>query len=84
MVDFTNTHAQAKEVVPPASREGGQTKATAAKPLSSSPPLTVDGVDKMYHQLLEIHIIVVVQLVECARWRRSNTTPSPVQARTGR
>jgi hypothetical protein len=36
-----------------------------AKSLRASPPLTTDGVDKMYHQLAEIHAIVTVQLVEC-------------------
>jgi hypothetical protein len=30
IVDFTSTHARAKGVAPSASREGGQTKATAA------------------------------------------------------
>jgi hypothetical protein len=49
MVDFTSTQAQAKKVAPPVSRKGGQAEATAAKPLSASPPLTTDGVDKMYH-----------------------------------
>jgi hypothetical protein len=34
-------------------------------PLSASPPLTVGRVDKMYHQLVEIHAIAVMQLVEC-------------------
>jgi hypothetical protein len=56
MVDFTSTQAQAKKVAPPASREGGQMEATAAKPLSVSPSLTTDRVDKMYHQLAEIHV----------------------------
>jgi hypothetical protein len=55
-----------------------------AKPLSASPVLTVDGVDKMYHQLAEIHAIVATQLAECARWRRADSTPSPVQAETSR
>jgi hypothetical protein len=34
---------------PPANHEGVQDEATATKPLSASPPLTADGVDKMYH-----------------------------------
>jgi hypothetical protein len=38
-----------------------------AKPLSASPLLTADGVDKMYRQLVEIHAIIVVQLVEHPR-----------------
>jgi hypothetical protein len=73
MVDFTSTQAQAKEVAPPASCEGGQDQATVAKPMSASLSLTADEVDKMYHQL-----------VECARWHRSDSTPSSAQARTGR
>jgi hypothetical protein len=67
MVEFTSTQAQAKEVAPPASREGGGDEATAAKPLSVSPPLTADRVDKMYHQLAEIDTIFTVQLAECTR-----------------
>jgi hypothetical protein len=66
MVDFTSTQAQAKEVAPP------------AKPLSASPLLTTSGVDKMYHQMAEIHAITTIQLVECAHWRRSDSTPSLV------
>jgi hypothetical protein len=48
----------------------------ATKPLSASPPLTADGVDKMYRQLAEIHAITATQLAECAHWRRSDSTPS--------
>jgi hypothetical protein len=54
-----------------------------AKPMSTSPPITVDRVDKMYHQLAEIHAITAVQLAECARWRQSDPTPSPVRVGTG-
>jgi hypothetical protein len=57
MMDFTSTQAQAKEVSPPASREGGKEEAAAATPVITSLPLTTDGVDKMYHQLVEIHAI---------------------------
>jgi hypothetical protein len=55
-------------VAPSASREGGQVEATTAKPLSAPPLLIVDGVDKMYHQLAEIHTITAAQLAECAHW----------------
>jgi hypothetical protein len=48
----------------------------------TSPPLTADGVDKMYRQLMEIHAIIIVQLAECARWRRSDPTPTLVRAET--
>jgi hypothetical protein len=80
MVDCTTTQTWAKEVAPSASREGGQTEATVANPPSTSPLLTTDGLDKMYHQLAEIHAITAVQLTECARWHRSNQTPIPVRA----
>jgi hypothetical protein len=55
MVDFASNQARAKKVAPSASREGDQ--------------IVADGVDKMYHQLAEIHIITTMQLAECARWR---------------
>jgi hypothetical protein len=84
MVDFTSTQAQAKEEAPPASREEGQVEVTAAKPMSAAPPLTTDGVNNMYHQLAEIHAIVVAQLVECARWHWTDSTPSSTQAETNR
>jgi hypothetical protein len=67
MVDFTSTQVQAKVVAPPASREGGQVEAAVTKPPSASPPLTANGVDKMYRQLAEIQAIVAAQLAECAR-----------------
>jgi hypothetical protein len=70
-------------VAPPASHEGGQAEAAAAKPLSTSHPLTIDGVDKMYHQLVEIHAIADAQLAEYACWRWSDSTPSLVRAGTG-
>jgi hypothetical protein len=83
MVDFTSTQAHAKEVAPPASCKGGQDEATT-KPLNASPPLTADGVDKMYHQLAEIHAIIAMQLAECARWHRSDSTASLAWAGIGR
>jgi hypothetical protein len=61
----------------------GQIKATVTKPVSTSPPLTTDGVDKIYRQLVEIHIIVAMLLVECVHWRQSGSAPSPVRAGTG-
>jgi hypothetical protein len=56
MVDFASTHV---------SGEGCQAKHVVAKPLSASPKLTTNGVDKMYCQLAEIHAIATMQLVEC-------------------
>jgi hypothetical protein len=79
-MDFTSTQARAKEVAPPPSREGGQMEFTAAKPLSASPSLTADVVDKMYHQLAEIHAITAAQLAECARRHQFEPISSPVQA----
>jgi hypothetical protein len=64
----------------PASHEGGQTEAVEAKPLSASPPLTTDRVDKMYHQLPEIHAITAAQLVECTCWHRSDPASRLVRA----
>jgi hypothetical protein len=84
MVDFASTQAQVNEVAPPASRERRQAKAAAAKPLSTSPPLTANRVDKMYHQLVEIHTITTAQLAECGHWCRSDSTPSKVRASTSR
>jgi hypothetical protein len=43
MVDFTSTQAQANEVAPTTSHEGGLAEATVATTLSASPPLTADG-----------------------------------------
>jgi hypothetical protein len=63
MVDFASTQAHTKEVTPPAIREGVKWGATTVKPLSVSPPLTTDGVDKMYYQLVEIHAISTTCLV---------------------
>jgi hypothetical protein len=82
MVDFTSTQAHAKEVAPPTSCKGGQDEA-ATKPLNASPPLTADGVDKMYHQLAEIHTIITMQLAEYARWHRSDSTVSLAWAGIG-
>jgi hypothetical protein len=64
-------------VAPPARREGGQDEATVTKPLSASPPLTIDRVDKMYHQLPGIHNFTTAQLTECSRWLQSDSTSSP-------
>jgi hypothetical protein len=84
IVYFASTQARANEVTPSASREGAQTEAVVARPLSTSPPLTTNQVDKMYHQLVEFHTITTAQLVDCARWCRSIPTPGTVRARTGR
>jgi hypothetical protein len=50
-------------MAPSASCEGGQTEAATTKPMSTSPLWTTDRVDKMYHQLVGIHAIVVAQFM---------------------
>jgi hypothetical protein len=81
MVDLAATQAQAKGVAPSTNRKGGQIKTIAATPLNVLPPPSTDGVDGLYHQLVEIHAIAATQLVECARWRRTDPASSPVHAR---
>jgi hypothetical protein len=84
MVDFTSTQAQAKETAPPASRDETQTMTVVTKSPSASPPLTMDRVDRMYHQLAKIHAIITMQLAECAHWRPTNSTRHLAQAGTSR
>jgi hypothetical protein len=81
MIDYAPIQAWGKGEAPTASREGGQ---AAAKALNASHPPTIDGVDKLYHQLAEIHAIADAQLAECTHWRRSDSTPKLILARTGR
>jgi hypothetical protein len=78
MVDFTCTQAQAE--APPSHR--GEATVEAAVP--KSPLLTADGLDKMYHQLAEIHIIATMQLAECACWHRIDLSPHSARAGTSR
>jgi hypothetical protein len=54
-----------------------------AEPPKTSPPPTVDGMDGLYCQLVEIHAITAIQLAECARWRRSNRTSNAAYAGAG-
>jgi hypothetical protein len=44
----------------------------------------IDEVDKLYHELTEIHDICPTELAECTQWCHSDANPSPVQFRTGR
>jgi hypothetical protein len=70
MVDLTTTQAQAKGVTPSTNRAGGgggETEAAVAKPPNALPPPTTDGVDMLYHQLVEIYAIAVMQLAESTR-----------------
>jgi hypothetical protein len=82
MVDFASTQTWAKRVAPSTNREGGQTEAAVSKPLKTSAPPTADGVDRLYCQLAEIYAIAATHLAECARWHRSDPTPSLVRVGT--
>jgi hypothetical protein len=70
MVHFTATQARAEGVALSTDLEGGQTKAATAKLLNAFPPPTIDGVDRFYCQLVEIHTIAAAQLAECDHWRQ--------------
>jgi hypothetical protein len=67
MMDFASTPTHTKGVNPTANHEEGHAKAATARPPKASPPPTVDGVDKMYCQLVEIHAITTASLAECTR-----------------
>jgi hypothetical protein len=54
-----------------------------AKAMTFSLSPTTDEVDRLYHQLTEIHAIGATQLAECARWRCYDSTPCQVRAKTG-
>jgi hypothetical protein len=43
---------------------GWHVEAAVAKPLNVIPPPSTGGVDRLYHQLVEIHAITAVQLAE--------------------
>jgi hypothetical protein len=83
MVDLAATRAQAKGADPFFNSKEGQTKVNVAKPLNVLSPPSIDGVDELYHQLAEIHVITVAPLVVCARWCQPNPTSSPVHAKDG-
>jgi hypothetical protein len=68
MVDLATTQAQTKGASPFVNRKESQTEAIMAKPLNMLLPPPADRVDKLYHQLVEIHAIATAQLVECAHW----------------
>jgi hypothetical protein len=62
--------------VDPSSQSGeALAETTKAKSLGISPLLTTDGVDRMYHQLAEIHAIAAAQLAECGGWCQTDSTP---------
>jgi hypothetical protein len=83
MIDYAPTQARSKGVISTPSCGWGQVEVVVAKAPSASPLPTTDRVDKLYRQLAEIHATTTMQLVECACWCHSDSTPSPVQARIG-
>jgi hypothetical protein len=82
-VDLATTRAQAKGAAPSTSHDGCQIMAAMATPLNVLPPPSTDGVDRLYHQLAEIHAIAIVRLVECTRWHCSDSTSGLVHASAG-
>jgi hypothetical protein len=63
---------------PSSSVRRGPAGAVGAKSPSTPSPLTADRVERMYHQLAEIHAIAAMQLVECAHWRWTDSTPCSI------
>jgi hypothetical protein len=84
MVDYASTQAQDKELAHPANRAEAQADASMVKSPSASPSLTTDGLDRMCHQLAEIHTITATQLEECTHWRRVDSTPLSAQVGASR
>jgi hypothetical protein len=80
MMVYAPVQAMRKGEAPTASRDRGQ---AAAKALNASSLPTIDGADKLYRPLAEIHAIAATQLAECARWRESDQAPSPVWVEAG-
>jgi hypothetical protein len=82
MMDYAATQARPEGMISTHRCRWGLAEATMAKATSFSPLPTIDEVDRLYHQLAEIHAIGAAQPAECAHWRCSNSTPSMVWART--
>jgi hypothetical protein len=79
MADLAATRVQAKEADPSANYKGVANKGCSSHaPKCATPPPT-DGLDRLYHQLAEIHTISTVQMgwIGCTtNWQKS--TPSPL------
>jgi hypothetical protein len=60
-IDYAPIQALGKGESPTASCEGGQ---AVTKALNTSPPPIANVVDKLYHQLAEIHTIATTQIAE--------------------
>jgi hypothetical protein len=84
MVDVTSTQAQAKELAPLVPQAEAQARAAGGKSPKTPPPLTADGLDMMYRQLVEIHAISTAQLAECAHWRQTDSTPHSIRVGASR
>jgi hypothetical protein len=82
MMHYAPTQARFKGSISTPSCGWGKVEAAATKAPSTSPPPITDGVDKLYRQLVEIHTIAAVQLMEGARWCRSYSTYNPIRAGT--
>jgi hypothetical protein len=65
-------------VGPSSSVRRGPAGAAGAKSPSTPSPLTADRVERMHHRLAEIHAIAAMQLVECAHWRWTDSTPCSI------
>jgi hypothetical protein len=85
MRNYATTRARSKgALLPPPGGQWGLVEATVVRAMVSSPSPTADEVDRLYCQLTEIHAIGATQFAECAHYRRSDSTPSIVRARTSR
>jgi hypothetical protein len=62
MMDYAPARAQSKGVISTPSRGWGLAEAAVAKSLSASPSPITNVVDKLSHQLVEIHAIAATQL----------------------
>jgi hypothetical protein len=71
-------------MAPPSHRGEAPAEAAAPKFPSTSPLLTTDGLDRIYHQLAEIHIVATMQLAECDHWCRMDSSPHSARAGTSR
>jgi hypothetical protein len=75
MMDYATTRARSTRALPPPHRQGGLAEAIVARAMISSPPHTVDEVDRLYHQMTETHAIDAVQLAECTHVDVSYASP---------
>jgi hypothetical protein len=60
MMDYATTQAQSEGVISTPCHRWDLVEA-----IHFSPPPTIDEMDRLYHQMVEIHAIGATQLVEC-------------------